>query len=498
MNFRKLSRRSTLITFLILLLLSIFPLLVAIRYPNYLNDDSFITLTFAKNIKEGKGFIYNHPPAVQGTTTPLLTYLIAGSALFLRTDNLTKIAIYITALSWLGIPWLFFIFRNQWELENWQVVVLAITIFLTGWIGYLGMEAYLFSFLLIFTFSLYFRRNYFLAGLACGLLFLTRGEGILILPMLITAELISAWKNDKKVSIITIKKCLWLVFGFLLPTSIWLVYAQHIFGSFLPNTLSAKQAQLNVLRIGFFTRLITEWLPVWGGSLGLARFPYINLWWIFVALGLIYAIFRKRNWLFLACWIALYIIGYSILRVGGYTWYQLPIVFVLTFFFCLGLFAVVEFIQNRLKSPWLALLISTSFIGITFFFLAKPASSQWFDFPGYWRGESYSRLSQWFNSNTRPDESIASMEIGYLGYFTDNRIVDLAGLISPKAIPRISRGDIAWGFWKYRPDYFVYHQDFDWALAAIRSDPRFGRNYSPIVQLPGPGDDYMIIYKRQR
>ncbi len=43
----------------------------------HLNDDSFITLTYAKNLAQGNGFVYNQPPATLGTTTPLFTITTA-------------------------------------------------------------------------------------------------------------------------------------------------------------------------------------------------------------------------------------------------------------------------------------------------------------------------------------------------------------------------------------------------------------------------------------
>ena len=83
-----------------------------------------------------------------------------------------------------------------------------------------------------------------------------------------------------------------------------------------------------------------------------------------------------------------------------------------------------------------------------------------------------------------------------MGYYTDNRIVDLAGLVTADIVPHVAQGDFAWGFWRYEPDYYVYLPDFDWALASIRSDPRFDREYHSIAVLPGPGQTDFVIYKR--
>ena len=88
------------------------------------------------------------------------------------------------------------------------------------------------------------------------------------------------------------------------------------------------------------------------------------------------------------------------------------------------------------------------------------------------------------------------IEVGYLGYYTDNRIVDLAGLVVPDIVPYIAEGDFAWGFWHHQPDYYIYLSDFDWALGSIRADPRFDQQYQLKATLPGPREIDFAVYKR--
>ena len=84
----------------------------------------------------------------------------------------------------------------------------------------------------------------------------------------------------------------------------------------------------------------------------------------------------------------------------------------------------------------------------------------------------------------------------FRSYYTDNRIIDLAGLVLPDVVPHIAEGDFAWGFWQYKPDYYVCLPDFDWALASISADPRFDQQYQPVATLRGPRETDFIIYKR--
>ena len=44
-------------------------------------DDAFITYRYAENLAGGLGFVYNAGERVYGTTTPLLTLVLAGAAM---------------------------------------------------------------------------------------------------------------------------------------------------------------------------------------------------------------------------------------------------------------------------------------------------------------------------------------------------------------------------------------------------------------------------------
>lgn len=492
----KIEPYSLLLTVVLFVFLSLFPLFTAFRYPPYLNDDAYITLTYAKNLARGNGFVFNYPPAVLGTTTPLFTLAVAGLAWLFPQVSLPVLAIFISAFCWLGIIWVLFFFRKEWRLANWQVCLLALVIVGSGWIEFLGMEAYPFAFLLLLCFSLLLRKNYWLTGLTAGLLFLTRGEGVLVLVVLLATILVQHWRA-KALAKEFVPSILQLLVGFALPVLLWVVYAQKTFGSFLPNTLATKQAQgQNPLWRPFIEQLIFDWMPQWGKSFSYAKWPWFNLWWFTVLIGFVTVVLQKRQWLLWIGWIVLYLLGYTVLNVPGYLWYQLPVLFVLNLLFGLGVIKIVEMVHQYLKARPLSLALSVLFVLAVAVLLARPTIRAMRSYGGDPRGPSYVALSQWFRDHADPAESIAFIEIGYLGYYTENRIVDLAGLVLPDIVPHIAEGDFAWGFWHYEPDYYVYLPDFDRALASIRGDPRFAQQYGPVATLPGPRKTDFIIYKR--
>ncbi|NTV62713.1 MAG: hypothetical protein HGA65_04140 [Oscillochloris sp.] len=490
------SQRRLFATVILLLLTSIFPLFSAYRYPIFLNDDSYITFTYIKNIVHGNGFVFNHPPAVLGTTTPLFTITVAGLALIFPQIDIPLIAVYFTAICWLGIIWTFFFFRKAWRLELWQVCILALVVIGSGWVTFLGMEAYLFAFLLTLSISLCLGKSYWLTGLSVGLLFLTRGEGALVFILLSIVILVQQWASKRLLQIESVQNISRLFIGFMLPFASWAIYARLTFGTFLPNTLAAKQMQAQSgLWQPFFQRLVAEWITSWGQSFTVA--PFVNLWWILICIGCLDALRHKHEWLIVIGWIAMYISGYSLLGVSAYWWYQIPILFVLNLCFGLGIIKVVELFVRYIQPFQLALGIAITSTLLLIWLLAKPTINAAIHNQGDSRGESYVTLSRWFREHTQsPSESIAFIEIGYLGYYTDHQIIDLAGLTSPDALPHIANGDFTWVFWQHRPDYYVYSAQFDALLAGIRTNPEFDQLYKPVATLPGPREVDLVIYKR--
>ena len=487
------SRTRHLLLITLLLVASLFPLWVASLSHRFLNDDTYITLTYAKSLAAGRGFVFNHPPATLGTTTPLFTLLVAALSILFPWVETSYIAVLFTALCWVGIVWVIFVFRQHLSLADWQAVVVGLVIIASGWVGFLGMEAYLFAFLLVLSIALFYRRQWLLTGSSVGLLFLTRGEGILMLPLLVASSLI--WKRSKQSTSDMIRPALLIIVGFLIPFSIWSAYAQLTFGIILPTTLDVKMAQeQSGLWSSFPTRLL-QWIPSWEQQFAPTDLPILNFWWLLIIIGAGTVIVKHRKWLLLLTWMGSYIAGYTALQVAGYWWYQLPILFVLQILAALGLIRVVQVASGpEGRLGLVGQIVAVAMILLTILLLIGPRINQVLAHTGDQRAPYYLELCRWLEENTQPSQSVAYIEIGYLGYYTDNHIIDLTGLTTPGIVDHITEGDFAWGFWQNEPDYFVYLPDFDWALGEIRADPRFEQLYQPVATLSGSREANFVIY----
>lgn len=305
------------------------------------------------------------------------------------------------------------------------------------------------------------------------------------------------WQDYHKIDIAFTRTILHIIMGFIIPVLIWSFYSYLTFSVILPNTLAAKQAQgQNGLGRPFLQRLINEWLPSWGHQFSLKRFQSVNFWWIVSLIGIYSVIRERRRWLCFIGWIILFISGYILLGISAYSWYQLPILFVMQLLFALGVLEIISQFIRFFKSKLISWIFSLVFLSLIFYPLFYSTIMYSLKYKGDYRGESYTNLCQWLRNNTSENESVAFIEIGYLGYFTENRIIDLAGLVLPKIVKHVAQRDFAWGFWHYKPDYYIYSPDFDWALGAIISDERFHQQYSPIATLHSPFKNDFTIYKR--
>jgi hypothetical protein len=481
----------------VLLLASVLPVWAATQHPRLLGDDTLITLTFAKNLAAGRGFVFNHPPAVLGTTTPLTVLLVAGAHRLLQVD-LPTLAIALSCFAWLAIPWTLFFYARAWQLEEWQALVLGLFVLVApGWLSTLGMEAYLFAWLLLLCLSLFFAGWIFSAGVCAGLLFLTRGEGALAVVVLALAQVLSARNAGTLREKATLASLARLGLGFAIPLSLWALYALPTFDVLLPSTLAGKRAQgESGLWATLPYRLWFQWMPRWGGPLAVGGDAPFNLWWTLVALGLATTLRLRRRWAALLAWAALYVLGYTLLGVGAMGWYQHPVLLTATLMAGLGLVELLTWGRRLPLSAPVKLVAAVAVVAVVTGASAAPTIRRIRQPRPVPYAENYARLGHWFREHTPVGASVAYLEIGYLGFYSDNKIIDLAGLLDREVAAHVAVGDFAWAFWQAQPDYYVYAPDFGLALARISQNPRFSREYRPLVRMPGKSEHELVIFQR--
>ena len=470
------SNRNRFLWLAVLIVVSPWPVAVAVYRSDNLNDDTYITLTYARNLAEGSGFVYNHGGPSLGTTTPLWALLCAAAGKAAPGSDLADLAVGLSAACWIAAAWLFYLGRRVWRIDTPLSVILASTILIGGW-QTLGTEFYLFELLLVSALLAACANRPGVSGLLCGLLFLTRGEGILLVPCLLVYPVLAGarpWHDPG----VFVRFAARLSAGFIAVLLPWCGYAWFTFGGILPDTLDAKMAQGTFQ--ARFAEMLVPWALAWWHRSWL--WPLTVTYWALAFAGAYRIVRHDRRLAVFLLWIAAYVAGYAILGVAAYYWYQYPIYFVWMLLVGTGMYMAsrgvrgLTFLPARVRCA-----VAPALVAILLAAQLHPASLVRYE--GDWRAPMYRDAATWLNDHAPSGASVGAAEVGYLGYFTRLAVVDLFGLTTPDTLPFAARQDFAGAIVEHLPDFYLscgYSQD----LPVIESE-EFQRRYHIVHMLEG-------------
>ncbi len=439
------SNKTTIYIFLYLLSVTV---LIYYLFSNWAYDDPFITYRYARNIANGLGFVYNPNEFVQSTTTPLFSLLLA--VLYPIWADLPRLAILIGSFSLaLGAVFLW-VLAQSWQspLVGWISLLLYPSFPLL--LSTLGSETPTYLAFCLGGFAFYSRRNYNLSAIFAALAVLTRPDGALI-PIILAADYLIRIRRPIPWKPILI---------FFILTLPWFIFAWGYFGSPIPVTMAAKQHQGSMtISQGFAPGLLTT-----------AK-PYFTHWfyWLEAALaimGFVYMVLRARRWLLFLAWVAFYFLAFSLLGVSRYFWYYAPLIPGFIILVGLGITAIAfwgdlllhhfNMKRDRIQqfpshlATVIILLLAVSIGVSTKQLLARTDS----------RRLVYRAIGEWIHSNTPEGASIATLEVGIIGYYAQRPIIGFAGLIQPEVGDQLNlestyEDAALWAVEEYRPDYLV-------------------------------------------
>lgn len=462
--------------------------LLYLAFSGWTYDDPFITYRYAHNLANGAGFVYNPGERVLSTTTPLFAILLALPA---------RLGLDVPAVAtWTGALSLAFGGLCLWQLgRTWQAP-------LAGWAGLvlyptfplavqtISSETPLYLAFCLGALAFYAERRYNWTAVFAALALLARPDGVLI-PLLLGAHFLLFRRRDGAPRPIPWKA----VALFLVLALPWFLFAWAYFGSPLPVTLAAKQQQGQMavsqqFLAGFFDL-----------AAAYARRSTYLAEAALAALGLVYALARKRAWLLLAAWTGLYFAGYALLGVSRYFWYYAPLVPGFVALAGLG----VQALNARLSSlssntkpdddapargsqallglGVAALLLLGYFQAGNLLRLRDNADARY---------PIYRAAGEWLAQNTPPGATFGALEIGIIGYYADRPVVDFAGLIQPEVAERMNPETTyaelgAWAVQRFQPDYLVLQAG---AFPEIQQDYVAGR-CTLATRLEGAQYDYI-------
>ena len=403
------------------------------RVRSFTIDDAYISFRYARNLARGLGLVYNPGERIEGYTNFLWTLLLAGGiALGIDPDVLAKVLGAACAFGALGLTWIlgarFRPYSNFPCVATW---LLASTIVFTGY-SIFGLETALFVFLILLGTELMFReepayaaepgaastpgsdvlaapwyRRLPYSGVVFGFAGLTRPEAPMFvgLLMLFLGRGMIARRNLLRAAL------------FVAPVGAHMLWRHSYYGTWLPNTLSAKTGNLSgQLASGweyvqsYFTHAgVLVWLALFGVALGIVA--------------------RRRDVLAVST-LAAAVIGYVCL-VGG-DW--MPFFRFMSPFepFCFLLvdLAARTIIERRERAANLAILaFGVAMLVHRIDNIRDAQRSITNKEERFWRMAA-GGTARWLNNNGVPGE-VAMGDIGYVGYSTDYPVLDLLGLVDP-------------------------------------------------------------------
>jgi hypothetical protein len=430
-------------------------------------DDAFITYRYAKNMLEGRGFVYNPGERHLGTTSPLFTLLLAFFGLFYPDIPFWGSLLSLLALG--GVAAFTYLLLSG-RVNYWAgVVSIPLVLLNRALISTIGNESLLLILLLVSQYYFYTTRRLKTFAVLAGLGVLTRGEGAL-LPAIIFFFECARWRRERKADIIP-----WLII--IAVAAPWFLFSKSYFGYFLPATLRVKMLASNNPRYAFensfFDGIVTNFFSRDVDRNFWSNYSFNTFSRIVLAITFLFGLLKSwldRRFVPLTLSIAAYFIGYSLLNVGLFHWYVAPIAYALSLCLAYAIYSlsgiaqaapdIMRFPPGNLSEPdghsprsaseWIPPLRIFALISlIMVVFTVHPIKFSEF------RREIYTKAGSWIRANTSPDATIGLDEIGIVGYYADRRVIDSWGLASPEMGKEETQYDFGYLVGTFRPEYIL-------------------------------------------
>ena len=102
----------------------------------------------------------------------------------------------------------------------------------------------------------------------------------------------------------------------------------------------------------------------------------------------------------------------------------------------------------------------------------------------------------WIKENTKEHETIAAIEIGTLGYYSERPVADPLGLVADPEMAESMKKAYKGGWVdKLRPDLIIIHQKI-WPLEMTLVTPEVEQSYDLIKLFEFPNYRNMIVVRR--
>lgn len=436
-------------------------------------DDSWIHLTFAKNLFEYGSFsYYKNDLVTSGSTSPVYTILLS---LFFFISKNEFIISYLIGIIFGAAAVLMMIKLTLLNFQNSALLAILTASLIAlqpklNLINVSGMETSMFIFLISASLYAYQKKKIVLLGILLGLTIWCRPDGFVLwaaiaMDYLLRKIFFRKKSADESFADISYKEITTTFFIAAVFAVSYFLFNYLLSGSFLPNTYKAKieyyqQNDRNFFLkndvLNFFTEgeLVMIWLPFLISVLVIARslfrkeYNHYFVYLLFI-IGLILAYYIKLPFSH---------------RFGRYLLPVMPFYILIA---VAGLKTVLDFIKLKIskRSNILpdGIFILYSLIALYLSAYNTINITKDYAFICKYHNDRHVAAGKWINQNTVETDVIAAHDIGAIAFYGERKIIDMAGLVTPELIEHINDKTYS----EYLNNYLAGHKvDY---LAALRN-----------------------------
>jgi hypothetical protein len=392
-------------------------LAVNLWYGPFLIDDMYIGLRYAANLAAGHGLVFNAGEPVMGISAPLCVILMGiGGALGF---DLTKVGLFLSVVPLTGMVALMQLLAVRVLRPAAAIACgLAIVVFPTmPFTANSGMDTSISMAAVYGTFWALVARRYWWAGIASGVAVFNRPDGALVAAVALGYVFLRDRKEVYKIIVPTV-----------LAVGPWLGYATWFYGSPIPHSIVAKQANHYTPPGEVAAKILLVMTLI--GPVSVAAMA-----------GIVQAVRRRSGLIVIPAWMGLYLAGLIWSRIDPFLfiWYLGPLApgWILLAAYALqqGGDGLVDRWRQR-RQGWaqaarLAPVAAILAAAVVFGSLDRPLEI-FLKNIGYTRADRYLEIGGWLRERMKPGQKVMVGECGALSYaLRGYYILDASGLNSP-------------------------------------------------------------------
>lgn len=410
-------------------------------------DDSWIHQVVARNLAEFGIPSFVAGQAASGSTSPIWPYLLAVKYCCLSQLGFVEYTFAINSLLLLALTLGLFFISIDDQLSFPEAGSVWILPALTGnfaWLLSSGMEHLLLCAAIVVATYTWFQQSQrcaAISGALVGLSFLTRPEAIAFVPVFFVAGVLL--KKDRE--------SLAIFGGICLLASLLLIVNNYwTSGSVAPVTFGGRR-WLYGLANGTSYKSIYDFLFQLTMRLEFFKPDFVQYRWFLIPIPFgLWLIWKKRAYrlAFLIILAAVNIVCYLVLlpntgQAGRYQALALMLTYPL---FGLGLVCLADLLARMLHLSSVAAKSAKILAlggAISFALLSLLRWSHLTKVGIEHVNNTHVEMGKWISKNIPPNELVASFDIGAIGYYGGNRIVDLGGLVDPSYLAYLYNAKVA-------------------------------------------------------